>query len=142
MPSYQFPLVISDTDNIMLACENAGLPFPNGFTTVHEPAPGYTEVFYSVALTAGQETILNSVMSDPNVGIVPATPNTVYTIKHLMDSRSTFRAVVIGSGLTCTVWKSAEFPFETKLIFNKVLTNAERNAVQAAYLSLFARIQG
>ena len=139
--NYAFPRITGDLINMALKLEQNGLPLPDGWGNNQDEAVLQTYVTYNAPLTAGQEAALNTLMAESTTGSIPVSANSIYEIADLMDLRSTFKVAIAPSGLTCQIYRSQEFPWKIKLIFNKTLSNPEKTAIRNAYLDLLVQIQ-
>jgi carbohydrate-selective porin OprB len=86
-----------------------------------------TEVMFATELTVGQKTILDSLMVNANVNVIPTTTNTVYT---LADLDVGIKAL---TGLDFDM-----YPSQNGLViqFTKVLTSQEKNSFRGAVANL------
>jgi hypothetical protein len=102
---------------------------------------GRVDVTFAAPLTSPQKTTLDTIMADASVGAIPSNgANTIFSIEDALDGRVAFKAA-IGGGFTVDLYPDTEPSSKTFLHFNKVLTNAEKNALRAAFAALLKQVQ-
>ena len=126
-----------DLDNIALNVEAAGLPLPSGMSG----SGSSVSVIMAAGLTATQKTNLDALMASASVNLVPTTVNSIFTFDDLIDNRAAFNTALAPFGLSCTTWVSRDFPYQAKIIFNKVLTNSDKNNIRAVLLQMWKQAQ-
>ena len=134
MADYSYPLPTADLGNVALAVERALSLLPNGVTANSTAV----SISFSTALTAPQKATLDTVMADANVGKVPVTANSVYTIDDFMDLRAQLKTELAAFGLTFKMYLSGS---KVTVVFDKVLTNSEKNNLKNTVLTYLKQTQ-
>lgn len=126
-----------DLDNIALNIQNAGLPLPSGMAASGNQVYAY----FAVGLTEIQKTNLDALMAAPSTNQIPTTINSTFTFDDLIDNRAEFNLALAPFGLSCTTWISRDSPYQAKIIFNKVLSNQDKNNIRTVLLQFWKQTQ-
>lgn len=91
----------------------------------------FTTVLFTNELTAGQKAILDVLMVEPGIDLIPAnTGNTTYIVDDFSDARATIQASM---GATFDVYPTLT-GYEVQ--FSKTLTTSEKNSLKGIFVNL------
>jgi hypothetical protein len=91
-----------------------------------------TDVMFADELTTQQKTNLDSFMAGTNLDVIPTTTNTVYRINTMDDIKT-------ASGLDFDMYPTSDSGIT--LVFQKVLTSQEKNALKGAFANVLQQTQ-
>ena len=132
--NYTYTRPAADLGNVALAIERGLALLPDGMNGNNTNVI----VTFNTPLTAPQKATLDTIMADSNVGQVPATANTVYVIDDFMDFRAQLKTQLAAFGLTFKIYLSGS---QVTIVFDKVLTNSEKNNLKNIVLTYLKQAQ-
>ena len=126
-----------DLTTIALNIQNGGLPLPSGM----EGSGNLVWAIFGSALSGADQTSLAALMAAASTNQIPTTVNSIFTFDDLIDNRAAFNTALAAFGLSCTAWISRNDPYQCKIIFNKVLSNQDKNNIRTVLLQMWKQTQ-